>query len=114
MPRRGRGDDSGPGCHDDRRFAGDIVMHGNDELATYVADAPDRRLGLGSVPLGWPDAAGEARRALDDLGLASVAIDSGGGGRDLDDPVNDELWALLSERRTFVLLHPGGVPDPRR
>jgi aminocarboxymuconate-semialdehyde decarboxylase len=99
---------------DDRRFATDIVARGNDELATYVADAPERLLGLGSVPLGWPDAAEEARRALDDLGLAGIAIGSRGGGRDLDDPVNDDLWALLSERRTFVFLHPSGVPDPHR
>ncbi|MEN3303570.1 amidohydrolase family protein [Pseudonocardia sp.] len=99
---------------DERRFAADIVAQGNDELAAYVADAPDRLLGLGSVPLGWPEAAGEARRALDDLGLAGIAIGSRGGGRDLDDPVNDDLWALLSERRAFVFLHPSGVPDPHR
>ena len=59
-----------------------------------------------------PDAADEARRCLDELGLAGIAIGSRGGGRDLDDPVNDELWALLSERRTFVFLHPSGVPGP--
>jgi aminocarboxymuconate-semialdehyde decarboxylase len=99
---------------DDRQFATGIVAQGNDELATYVADAPDRLLGLGSVPLGWPEAAGEARRALDELGMAGIAIGSRGGGRDLDDPVNDDLWALLSERRTFVFLHPSGVPDPHR
>jgi aminocarboxymuconate-semialdehyde decarboxylase len=99
---------------DDRAFATGIVAQGNDELATYVADAPDRLLGLGSVPLGWPEAAGEARRALDDLGLAGVAIGTRGAGRDLDDPVNDDLWALLSERRAFVFMHPSGVPDPHR
>ncbi|HTF55261.1 MAG TPA: amidohydrolase family protein [Pseudonocardia sp.] len=99
---------------DQPRFAADILARGNDELATYVADSPDRLLGLGSVPLGWPDAAEEARRALDDLGLAGIAIGSRGGGRDLDDPVNDDLWALLAARRTFVFLHPSGVPDPHR
>jgi aminocarboxymuconate-semialdehyde decarboxylase len=99
---------------DNERFASDIVAAGNDELATYVTDAPDRLLGLGSVPLGWPGAAEEARRALDDLGMAGIAIGSRGGGRDLDDPVNDDLWALLSQRRTFVFLHPSGVPDPQR
>jgi aminocarboxymuconate-semialdehyde decarboxylase len=99
---------------DDEKFATGIVAQGNDELATYVTDAPDRLLGLGSVPLGWPGAAEEARRALDDLGLAGIAIGSRGGGRDLDDPVNDDLWALLSERRTFVFLHPSGVPDAHR
>jgi len=99
---------------DDERLATEVVRHGNDELAVYVADAPDRLLGLGSVPLGWPGAAQEARRCLDELGLAGIAIGSRGAGRELDDPVNDELWALLSERRTFVFLHPSGVPDVKR
>jgi aminocarboxymuconate-semialdehyde decarboxylase len=99
---------------DDETLATGVVAEGNDELATYVADAPERLLALGSVPLGWPGAADEARRALDELGMGGIAIGSRGGGRDLDDPVNDDLWALLSERRTFVFLHPSGVPDPHR
>ena len=48
---------------DDAQFVSDVVRPGNDELAVYVADAPDRLLGLGSVPLGFPDAAQEARAA---------------------------------------------------
>lgn len=99
---------------DDERLATGVVRNGNDELAVYVADAPDRLLGLGSVPLGWPGAAEEARRCLDELGLAGIAIGSRGAGRELDDPVNDELWALLAERRTFLFLHPSGVPDVKR
>src|SRR3954454_11902666 len=99
---------------EDESLATGVVAQGNDELATYVADAPDRLLGLGSVPLGWPSAADEARRALDELGMAGIAIGSRGGGRDLDDPVNDDLWALLAERRAFVFLHPSGVPAPQR
>ena len=99
---------------DDRGFATGIVAAGNDELATYVADASDRLLGLGSVPLGWPVAAAEARRCLDQLGLAGIAIGTRGAGRDLDDPINDDLWTLLSERGTFVFMHPSGVPDPHR
>jgi aminocarboxymuconate-semialdehyde decarboxylase len=99
---------------DEQGFVADIVAAGNDELATYVAAAPQRLIGLGSVPLGWPAAAEEARRTLDVLGMSGIAVGSRGAGRDLDDPVNDELWALLSERRTFVFLHPSGVPDPHR
>jgi len=99
---------------EDGQLATRVVTEGNDDLATYVADGPDRLLGLGSVPLGWPGAADEARRALDDLRLGGIAIGSRGAGRDLDDPINDDLWALLSERGTFVFLHPGGVPDPQR
>jgi aminocarboxymuconate-semialdehyde decarboxylase len=99
---------------DDAGFVADVVAPGNDELAVYVADAPDRLLGLGSVPLGFPGAADEARRCLDELGLHGIAIGSRGGGKDLDHAVNEDLWTLLAERRTFVFLHPSGVPDPRR
>ena len=99
---------------DDRRFAADIVAQGNDALAMFAADAPDRLIALGSVPLGWSDAADEAERCLDELGMAGIAIGTRGGGRDLDDPANDALWRLLSERKTFVFLHPSGVPDPQR
>jgi aminocarboxymuconate-semialdehyde decarboxylase len=99
---------------DDPGFATGIVAAGNDELATYVADAPERLLGLGTIPVGWPEGADEARRCLDQLGLAGVAIGTRGAGRDLDDPVNDDLWALLAERDAFVFMHPSGVPDPHR
>ena len=99
---------------DDGAFVGDLVRRGNDELAAYVAHAPDRLLALGSVPVGWPGAAEEARRCLDELGAAGVAIGSRGGGHDLDAAVNEELWALVAERRAFVFLHPSGVPDPFR
>src|SRR6478735_4713004 len=99
---------------DDEAFTKGIVAEGNDELAGYVAGAPDRLIGLGYVPLGWPGVAAEARRVLDDLGLAGIAIGSQGGGKDLDDPVNDELWALLSERNTFTFMHPSGMPAGAR
>ncbi|GAA5038494.1 aminocarboxymuconate-semialdehyde decarboxylase [Thermocatellispora tengchongensis] len=98
----------------DPRLARDVIGHGNDELAAYAARAPGRLLALGSVPLGLPGAAEEARRCLDRLGMAGLALGTRGAGRELDDPVNDELWALLAERRAFAFLHPSGVPDPHR
>lgn len=99
---------------DDEKLATGVVERGNAALAEYVADAPDRLLALGSVPLGWPGAAEAARRALDEAGMAGIAIGTRGAGRDLDDPVNDDLWSMLSERGVFVFLHPSGVPDPKR
>jgi len=99
---------------EDATFVADIVARGNEDLADYVAQAPGRLVGLGTVPVGWPGAAEEARRCLDDLGMAGVAIGTQGAGRDLDDPVNEDLWAMLAERRAFVFLHPSGVPDARR
>ncbi|HEY3263232.1 MAG TPA: amidohydrolase family protein [Pseudonocardiaceae bacterium] len=99
---------------DNARLVSDVIRQGNDELAEYVAEGHGRLSGLGSVPLGWPDAAAEAARCLDELHLAGIAIGSRGGGRDLDDPINDDLWSLLDERDVFVFLHPSGVPDPHR
>ena len=99
---------------DDDDFVTEVVARGNDELAGYVAGAPDRLVALGSVPLGWPTAADEARRCVDELGMAGIAIGSQGAGKDLDDPVNTDLWAMLAERQIFVFLHPSGVPDPPR
>jgi aminocarboxymuconate-semialdehyde decarboxylase len=99
---------------DDRAFVTEIVARGNEELADYVAQAPGRLVALGAVPLGWPGAADEARRCLDELGMAGITIGSQGAGRDLDDPVNEDLWALLAERGVLIFLHPSGVPDARR
>jgi aminocarboxymuconate-semialdehyde decarboxylase len=99
---------------DDQAFVTEIVARGNEELADYVAQAPGRLVGLGAVPLGWPGAADEARRCLDDLGMAGITIGSQGAGRDLDDRVNEDLWALLAERGVLIFLHPSGVPDARR
>jgi aminocarboxymuconate-semialdehyde decarboxylase len=99
---------------DEEGFVTEIVARGNDQLADHNALAPGRLVGLGSVPLGWPGAAEEARRCLDELGMAGIAIGSQGGGRDLDDPANEDLWALLAERGVLVFLHPSGVPDAHR
>lgn len=99
---------------EDRELVTSVIARGNDELAGYVADGRDRLYGLGSIPLGFPDAAGEARRCLDELGFPGVAIGTRGGGKELDDPVNDDLWALLSARNAFVFVHPSGVPDAHR
>jgi aminocarboxymuconate-semialdehyde decarboxylase len=94
----------------DAAFATEVVAQGNDELAAYVGAAPGRLVGLGYVPLGHPGVAEEAVRVLDELGMAGIAIGSQGGGKDLDDPVNEDLWALLAERDTFVFMHPSGMP----
>ena len=92
----------------------ELTSRGNDALADYCSLEPTRLLPLGSVPVGWAGAAGEARRCLDVLGMRGIAIGSRGGGLELDDPVNDELWDFLGERRAFVFLHPSASPDPAR
>ncbi len=99
---------------EDRTLVTTTITRGNDELARYVSDGDGRMYGLGSIPLGFPDAAKEAERCLDDLGFPGVAIGTRGGGKELDDPVHEELWALLAERGAFIFVHPSGVPDAHR
>jgi len=99
---------------EDEQFVSGIVARGNEALAEYVSGAPERLLALGSVPIGWPGAAEEARRCVEELGMAGIAIGSRGAGVDLDAPVNEEFWAFVAERRIFVFMHPSGVPDPHR
>ncbi len=99
---------------EDAGLVGTVIARGNDALAGYVADGAQRLYGLGSVPMGFPDAADEARRCLDELGFPGVAIGTRGGGKELDDPVNEDLWALLAERNAFIFVHPSGVPDAHR
>lgn len=99
---------------DDGEFVAETVRRGNAGLAEFVREAPDRLVGLGNVPVGWPGAVDEAKRCLDELGMAGIAIGTRGAGRDLDDPVNEPLWQLLADRGTFVFMHPSGVPDAHR
>nr|WP_239022336.1 amidohydrolase family protein [Raineyella fluvialis] len=77
---------------EDEDLVAEVIRRGNDALADYCAAAPERLRPLGSVPLGWSGAVDEARRCLDELGFAGIAIGSQGAGRDLDDAVNEPLW----------------------
>lgn len=86
---------------DDEAFATDIVAQGNEELARYVDDAPERLLGL--VRCRWVDRAPRRKPAghwtiwgwTASRSAATVST-------------TDDLWALLSEHGTFVFLHPSG------
>jgi aminocarboxymuconate-semialdehyde decarboxylase len=99
---------------DDADLVRDLVRRGNDELAGYVGAAPERLVGLGFAPVGWEWAADEARRCLDELGMRGLTIGSRGAGKELDDPINTDLWSFVSDRQVFIFLHPSGVPDAQR
>ncbi|MGW3769789.1 amidohydrolase family protein [Actinomadura verrucosospora] len=91
-----------------------VVRHGNDALADLLAGHRGVLDPLGYVPLGTPAAPDEARRCLDELGCAGIAIGTRGLGAELDDPVHEPLWELLADRRAFVFLHPNSVPGGSR
>ncbi|WP_190816680.1 amidohydrolase family protein [Saccharopolyspora pogona] len=92
----------------------DVVGRGNDALAELTANRRSVLEPLGFVPLGTPGAVDEARRCLDELGFAGIAIGTRGLGRELDAPVHEPLWELLAARSTFVFLHPNSVPGGAR
>ncbi|UMP06888.1 amidohydrolase family protein [Amycolatopsis sp. EV170708-02-1] len=87
-----------------------VVRRANDELVALLGGHRGVLDPLGSVPLGTSAAVSEARRCLEELGCAGIAIGTRGLGRELDDPVHEPLWAYLARRRAFVFLHPNSVP----
>ncbi|GGV29165.1 amidohydrolase [Actinomadura cremea] len=91
-----------------------LVAEANDALAEFAAAAPGRLLPIATVSAGRAGAAAEARRCLEELGFAGVTLGTSGGGRELDHPVNEELWEYLASAGAFVLLHPSGTPSPGR
>ncbi|MET9294661.1 amidohydrolase family protein [Streptomyces sp. NPDC003077] len=95
---------------EDARLVREVVRAGNDALAEFTAQAPDRLTALGGAPVGFPFAADEARRCLDELGTPGIACGTQGQRRELDDPVNEDLWSLLAARRVLTFVHPSSAP----
>jgi hypothetical protein len=64
----------------------ELSQYQNDEIAQAAHVAPERFIGLGTVPLQDPDlASSEVRRAVTQLGLAGVEIGTAIEGKNLDD-----------------------------
>lgn len=56
-------------------YAPHRVMISNDEVAAFVAEAPDRLLGVGSVDISRPmEAVREVRRCVEELGFVAVRV----------------------------------------
>ncbi|WP_326567085.1 amidohydrolase family protein [Amycolatopsis rhabdoformis] len=98
----------------DPEFVLDVTRRANNALAEFVAGAPDRLIALGTVPIGVEGAVEEAERCVAALGMAGVTIGTYGGGRELDDPVNEPVWTFLSERQVFCFVHPSRTSSPER
>ncbi|KAB8159447.1 amidohydrolase family protein [Streptomyces sp. 3MP-14] len=83
----------------------------NDALAGIVAERPTRFGGLAALPLQDPPAAvREARRAIDELGLAGFLVNGHTLGHYLDEPQFREVWAVLEELQSPLYLHPTPAP----
>ena len=87
----------------------------NDEIARLVKEYPQRFSGIATLPMQAPDkAAQELRRAMTTLGLHGAMIGSNVGGKNLDDPSFEPLWATAAELDAFMMIHPGNVAGADR
>jgi aminocarboxymuconate-semialdehyde decarboxylase len=87
----------------------------NDHVAALVAKAPDRFVGLATLPMVDPALAeAEAVRAAEEKGLRGFQIDTRVNERELSDPAFDGLWARLAKLGTPLIIHPLGFSDGGR
>jgi aminocarboxymuconate-semialdehyde decarboxylase len=92
----------------------------NDALAELVGKHPGRLLATAQLPVQDVAASvAEARRAVRDLGMAGVYIDTDPAGRTLDDPALDPLYEAVVDLDVPLFVHPsplgadGPADDPR-
>jgi len=86
----------------------------NDHMAELVAKAPDRLIGIASVPLQDADLAiKELERAVLDLKLKGVVVASRVNEMELGDPALRPFWKRAEALQVPVFVHPAGNPDPR-
>jgi len=89
------------------RHALDLSRLLNDHVASVVATAPKRFVGLGTLPMQSPDLAViEMERCVRELGLAGVEIGSHVNSWNLDDAALDPVWAAAEELGAAIFVHP--------
>lgn len=81
----------------------------NDHVADLMRHDPARLVGLGTVtPWRGDDHLAEAERAIDNLGLAGLAMATSDRGSYLD-TIPEEFWKWINDRDVPIFLHPGGT-----
>ncbi|GAA0272154.1 amidohydrolase family protein [Streptomyces polychromogenes] len=97
------------------RHCAEMARHVNDGIAEMVRHAPDRFVGLATLPMGDTDLAlEELERAVGQLGLRGVEIGSNIAGRELDDPAFLPVFRAMAERNVPLLVHPWDVGSAGR
>ena len=93
----------------------ELSQYQNDEIARVVHVAPERFIGLGTVPLQDPAlASNEVRRVITELGLAGVEIGTAIEGKNLDDPALEPFWQTCEHVGAAIFVHPAAVLAPER
>jgi predicted TIM-barrel fold metal-dependent hydrolase len=81
----------------------------NDQYASLVQDHPDRFRAFAALPMPHlQESLGEMGRALDELGLTGVAMNTTVLDRALVEPEYEPFFAELNRRNAVLYLHPAG------
>ena len=90
------------------KVAVELARIANDELAELVFKHPDRfAAGIACLPMNHPDAAvAEAERAMKDLRLRAVEVNSDIAGKPLDSPEFMPLYEKMVELDRPIFIHP--------
>lgn len=87
----------------------------NDGIAEYVAQRPDRFVGLGSVPMSDAgEAVKELERCMGRLGFKGVQILTNIAGKELSDAAFAPFWKRAEELGALVVIHPNGFTHAER
>lgn len=87
----------------------------NDGIHDWVAQRPDRLVGLGTLPMSDPDEAVlELERCMGPLGMKGVQILTNVEGEELAAPKFDPIWAKAEELGALIMIHPNGFSHGER
>lgn len=86
----------------DARYYADAV---NDAMAAMAAEAPDRLVGFGALPMQDPKLAVEVVPRLIELGLRGVELGSNVAGRSLGDPSFVDVFREIADAGLAVFVH---------
>ena len=93
----------------DKQKAARAARFVNDQYAELAGRQPDRFCAFAALPMPYVDEAiGEMRRALDELGMAGIAMNTTVLGRALVEPDFEPVFAELNRRGAVLYLHPAG------
>ena len=86
----------------------------NETIARTAGFAPERLIGVGTLPMAHPEAAVSEVGRIAELGFPAVEIGADVNGADLDDPSLEPVWEALEESGLVTILHPAGFTEARR
>jgi len=98
-------------------FGAELAREVNDGITNIVATHPKRFAGIGTVPLQNADmAVAELNRAVKDLGLRGIEINTHVNGKNLTDPSLglEKFFARVAELGVALFIHPNGFSDAQR